>query len=294
MTSSATTYGDVDVLGTTLHYAEVGAADGVRAPVLFLHGNPTSSHLWRHALALLAGSRRCVALDLVGMGGSGKPDLDYRLDDHVRYVDAAVEALGLQRAVLVGHDWGAVIAMDRLRRFSTQVPALAVMEAHLRPLADWDAFDEGGREIFRALRTPGTGEDMVLRDNFFLDVLLPAGIVAELAPEDLEAYRSPYPDESSRRPLLRWAREIPIAGEPTDVAEPLGAAAEHMASSAAPKLLLHGSPGALVTDDVVRRCVAEWPSLTTVDVGGPAGHFLPEDRPLAVAEALRDWLAELP
>lgn len=277
----------IEVLGTWLHVVDAG--DG--PAVLFLHGNPTSSFLWRHALRRADPGRRCVAVDLVGMGGSGKPDVGYGLADHIAHVDAAVEALGLEEYVVVAHDWGVAIGLDRLRRFPGQVRGVAFMEGHLRPLAGWEDFDPGGRDLFRRLRTAGDGERMVLADNFFVETLLPAAVQRELAPEEFAAYRAPYPDAASRRPLLRWPREIPIGGEPPDVTATMAAGWEHLRTSDVPKLLVHGDPGSIVTAPVVRRFRAELANLTVVDVGGPAVHFLPEDRPEEVAEALWAWLA---
>ncbi len=280
----------VDLLGTALHYREVG--DG--PPVLFLHGNPTSSFLWRHVLARADGSHRYLALDLVGMGRSGKPDLEYRLADHIAHVDAFIDALELRDAVLVGHDWGVTIALDRLRRFPDQVRGVAFMEGHLRPPVRWDVFDNGGRELFEQLRTTGVGERLALDDNVLVDTVLPAGLQRRLQPAELASYRRPYPDRASRRPLLQWAREIPIEGQPDDVAQLMAAAARHLHASPVPKLLVHAPPGALVTPEVVDWCTTQLSNLSAVDVGRPAGHFLPEDRPGEVAEALGGWLRSLP
>jgi haloalkane dehalogenase len=279
----------VPVLGTHLHVVDAGEGPAV----LFLHGNPTSSFLWRHVLARRDPGRRCVAVDLVGMGGSGKPDAGYGLADHIAHVDALVEALDLDRYVVVAHDWGVAIGFDRLRRFPAQVHGIAFCEAHLRPLTGWDEFDPGGRDLFRRLRTDGEGERMVLEDNFFVDTLLPAALRRGLTEEEFDAYRSPYPDAASRRPLLRWPREIPIGGEPPGVVATMQAGWDHLRASDVPKLLLHGDPGSIVTAPVVRRCRDELGELTVADVGGPAGHFLPEDRPDAVADALWAWLARV-
>lgn len=284
---------NVPVLGSTMAYREVGAGPAV----LLLHGNPTSSSLWRHVLRRAAAGDgagcRWIALDLIGMGSSGKPDIDYRLVDHVAFVDAFIRVLGLSDLVLVGHDWGVAIALDRLRRHPGDVRAVAMMEGHLRPLASWDAFDEGGRQLFQQLRAPGTGERMVLEENFFLDTLLPAGLVTAISPTQLAAYRSPYPDAASRRPLLRWAREIPVAGEPADVHELMTAAGEHLQGTTAPTLLIHGGAGVLVNADTVAWCRSHLRHLTVYDVGEPAGHFLPEDRPDEVADALLGWVRGL-
>jgi haloalkane dehalogenase len=177
----------VPVLDTWMHWVEVG--DG--PPVLFLHGNPTSSYLWRNVLGPVAEQgRRCLALDLVGMGGSGKPALDYRLADHVAHLDAFLDAVDLPPAVVVGHDWGAVLAIDLAGRRPDRVRGLAVLEGHLHPIASWSDLDEGGRELFGALRRPGLGELMVLDENVFVEQVLPSGMAHRLTEEEFAAYRA--------------------------------------------------------------------------------------------------------
>lgn len=283
----------VSVLGSRMSYRVVGRG----RPVVLLHGNPTSSWLWRHVLQRVAsgqGSGRWIAVDLIGMGASDKPELDYVFADHVAHVDGLIDALGLDDIVLVGHDWGVAVALDHLRRHPDRVRAVAVMEGHLRPLPGWETFDEGGRVLFRQLRTPGVGERMVLQENFFLRTLLTAGLVRQLPEEELEPYRRPYLDEPSRRPLLQWARQIPVAGEPPAVAQAMQEALDHLRGSDVPALLLHGRPGVLVTEETVLWCRAHLTALDVVDVGGPAGHFLPEDRPNQVAEVLTRWVDDLP
>jgi haloalkane dehalogenase len=272
-----------------MHVLDVGED----LPVVFLHGNPTSSFLWRHVLDRRPAHRRCIVPDLIGMGRSGKPDIEYRLVDHIAYLDALLAELNLPEMVIVGHDWGVAIALDRLRRFPEQVKGVAFMEGHLRPLPGWDAFDAGGRELFQRLRTDGVGEQMVLEENFFIDTLLPAAVMNPLSSADLDTYRRPYPDPRSRRPLLRWPREIPVDGCPPDVAEILSAAASNLVSSPVPKLLVHGDPGAITSAATIQWCRHNLPTLTITDVGGPAGHFLLEDRPVQVAEAIWGWLATL-
>lgn len=274
---------DVGVLGSTMRYLDSG---GTKKPVLFLHGNPTSSYLWRRVLPRLdAGRWRLIAVDLIGMGGSGKPDLEYRLVEHVAYVEAFVEALGLTDVVLVGHDWGVAISLELLRRRPELVGAVAFMEGHVRPIASWDDFDP----LFQQLRAPGIGEQMVLAENFFVETLLPAGMRRTLTPAELAVYRRPYPDPASRRPLLRWAREIPIEGEPADVVKIFQNFWGYLAGSPVPKLLIHGQPGAVLDAEYVQWCRRTQPGLVVADVG-EASHFLPEDRPVEVAAALARWL----
>jgi len=275
----------VPVGDSYLHVREAGSGP----PVLFLHGNPTSSFLWRDVAARLTGQgRRLLAVDLIGMGDSGKPDIAYGLADHARYLDGFVEALGLADLTLVGHDWGVALALDHLRRHPERVRAVAFLEGHLRPLPGWDAFDAGGRALFQALRAPGTGERLALEENVLIEAVLPAGMNRRLTPGELDVYRRPYPDPASRRPLLRWTREIPVAGDPADVARLLTGATEALAGSPVPKLLVHGRPGAVVDAATVAWCRATFPRLTVADVG-ESSHFLPEDRPAEVAAAIAGW-----
>jgi haloalkane dehalogenase len=260
-----------------LHHTSTGSG----RPVLFLHGNPTSSYLWRHVLPALPG--RLIAVDLMGMGASAKPDIPYRLADHISSVTAFIEGLDLRDLVLVAHDWGVAIALSCLRALPDRVAGVAFMEGHLRPLRGWDGIDA----VFRDLRAPGSGERMVLEENFFIETLLPAATT--LSPADLDAYRRPFPTPESRRPILQWVREIPIAGEPADTARLLEAAWAHFRDSPVPKLLVHGDPGAIVTAEVVAMCRDSLSHLTVADVGA-AGHFLPEDAPDRLAAAVARWL----
>ncbi|GAA0253257.1 haloalkane dehalogenase [Cryptosporangium japonicum] len=260
-----------------LHSVSVGTGP----TVLFLHGNPTSSYLWRHVLEPVAAAGfRCVALDLIGMGRSPRPDLAYSFADHARHVEAFADDLGA--ATLVGHDWGAVLALDLLGRRPDLVDAVAFLEGHLHPVARLD-------ELFAAIREPGRGERLVLEENVFLETVLPAGVVRTLTPDERDAYRAPYPDPASRRPLLAWAREIPVAGEAGDVTAVVRANQRVLAGSPVPKLLLFGEPGAVIGASELAWCRANARRLSAVGVG-TGTHFLPEDQPAAIAAALIEWL----
>ncbi|MFZ3471180.1 haloalkane dehalogenase [Streptomyces sp. 4.24] len=281
------------VLDSTVHYREAGAADGV--PTVLLHGNPTSSHLWRDVMAALDGPGprpRLLAPDLIGMGDSGKPDIDYTFDDQARYLDAWFEALGLDEVVLVGHDWGGALAFDRAARHPDRVRGIAFTETIVKPM-EWEEFPEGGRELFRALKTPGVGEAMVLEQNAFIEQALPGTVALPLDPRDLDAYRAPYPTPQSRRPLLRWARSMPLGGEPAEVVARVAAYGDWLAKSPeVPKLLLTFAPGpgAMQGPEAVDWCAANIAGLELArhdDV--PAGHHTPEDHPLLIAAAVRDW-----
>ena len=280
----------VEVHGARLSYRTMGSGD----PVVFLHGNPTSSYLWRDVLGPVSRAARCIAPDLVGMGGSDPssthgPDR-YRFVDHRRYLDGLFEALGLTSGVtLVGHDWGGVLATDWARRHPDAVRGIAYLETLIAPVT-WDGPNAPAPELFRRLRS-SEGEELVLEQNVFVEAVLPRGTIRELTEDELAAYREPFlePGES-RRPTLTWAREIPIDGTPADVHEIVAANAEWMATSAVPKLFINGDPGALLTGPLRQQC-RSWPNQREVTVAGL--HFLPEDSAAGIATVLVDWLPSL-
>jgi haloalkane dehalogenase len=276
----------VDVLDSSISYREEGSG----SPFVFLHGNPTSSYLWRNVLPRIGDPARRLAPDLIGMGGSGKPDIEYRFADHARYLDAWFDELALDDVVLVGHDWGGALAFDWAGRHPDRVRAVAFLETIVRPMA-WDAFPESARPIFEALRTPGRGEQMVLEENLFIEQALPGAVRGGLAEADQDAYREPYPTAESRRPMLQWPREMPLAGEPADVVERVEAYDRWLAdSSEIPKLLLtfDPGPGIMIGPDMAAWCESNLAALE-VEHCGPAGHHAPEDQPGPIAAAISAW-----
>ena len=275
----------VDVLDSTMFYREAGAG----TPMVFLHGNPTSSYLWRKVMPLV-GPGRLLAPDLIGMGDSGKPAIEYKLADHARYLDAWFESMGLDRVVLIGHDWGGVLAFDWAARHPGRTLGVAFLETIMRPLA-WAEFPESARSFFTSLRTPGAGEAMALEQNVFIEQALSAGVRTGLVAGDLAAYRKPYPTPQSRRPLLAWARSMPLDGEPQDVVASVEAYDRWLASSPdVPKLLLtfDPGPGIMIGPDLTDWCRLHIPALE-VAACGPAGHHAPEDQPAAIAAAIAAW-----
>jgi haloalkane dehalogenase len=277
----------VKVEGTEISYVETGAG----APIVFLHGNPTSSYLWRNVIPHLAGVGRCLAPDLVGMGASGKaPGGSYRFVDHVRYLDAWFEALDLKRDVtLVVHDWGSALGFHWANRHREAVKGIAYMEAIVAPLtwADWPG---KAREIFQAMRSPA-GEEIVLRKNVFVESILPASVIRKLGDAEMAAYRRPFiePGES-RRPMLTWPRQIPIDGEPADVTAIVNEYAAWLAASSIPKLFVNGDPGTILVEPQRELC-RRWPNQREVTVKGL--HFVQEDSPHEIGEAVPSWYREL-
>src|SRR6266571_2217587 len=231
----------VNVLGSTMAYREAG--DREASVALFLHGNPTSSYIWRNILPIVAEVAHCMAPDLIGFGQSGKPDIPYRFEDHVRYLDAFLANKGITSAYIVAQDWGTALAFHLAARRPDFVRGLAFME-FTRPIPTWDDFHQvpAARETFRKFRTSGEGEQMILNGNAFVERILPGSILRKLSEEEMAVYRAPFPSPQSRRPTWRLPNEMPIAGEPADVHATLDRAHAALASSRYPKLLYAGNP----------------------------------------------------
>jgi haloalkane dehalogenase len=262
-------------------------------PIVFLHGNPMSSYLWRNVIPHVTGHGRCIAVDLIGCGDSDKlddpgPD-SYRLVEHRQYLDGLLEQLELgDRVTLVVHDWGSALGFDWARRHPDRVAGIAYMEAIVRPWTwdDW-LWPEGGREIFQAFRSE-RGEKLVLEHNAFVEAVLPAGLKRQLSDEEMAEYRRPFaiPGED-RRPTLTWPRQQPFDGEPADVVDIVQGYAEWMGRTEIPKLFINGDPGLGLAGEPREFCRG-WPNQTEVTV--PGLHYLQEDNPDLVGEALSRWL----
>ncbi|TDE59666.1 haloalkane dehalogenase [Nonomuraea mesophila] len=275
------------VLNSTIFYREVGAGP---ATTVFLHGNPTSSYLWRHILPVTGAFSRCLAPDLIGMGESGKPDIAYSFADHADYLDAWFDALGLDRVVLVGHDWGGALALDWAARHPGRVSGIAFTETIVKPMS-WEEFPADARPLFASMRTPGVGEQLVLDQNAFIEQALPR-TVPGLSEEDLAVYGRPYPTRQSRVPLLQWPRAMPLDGEPAEVVARIDAYGQWLAASAdVPKLLLafEPGPGQMMSWQIIDWCAAHMSALQ-IETHGTAGHHTPEDQPEAIAASLVAWL----
>ena len=272
----------VAVLDTEISYVDTGVGD----PIVFLHGNPTSSYLWRNIIPYLSEHGRCLAPDLVGMGQSGKsPANAYRFVDHARYLDAWFEALNLTSNVtLVVHDWGSAPGFHRATRYPKQIKAIAYMEAITAPLS-WADFGEAG-SIFRALRSE-KGEQMILEENVFVETILPRSILRKLGDHEMAAYRAPFLKREDRLPTLVWPRQIPVEGEPADVTAIVENYGEALSRSAIPKLLIVSEPGALLRGRALEFC-RTWPNQTEVRVKGV--HFLQEDSPEEIGQALQEFV----
>lgn len=277
----------VKALDAEVSYVDTGSGD----PIVFLHGNPTWSYLWRNIIPFVSGYGRCLAPDLVGMGQSGKsPARAYRFFDHARYLDAWFDALGLtQNVTLILHDWGSALGFYWAFRHPERVRAIAYMEAIVQPRR-WSDFPDGRDRIFRALRSD-EGERLVLEENFFVETVLPKSTIRKLSEEEMQAYRSPYPDRESRLPTLVWPRELPIEGKPADVVSAVEAYGAWLAqSSNIPKLFIAANPGSIIVGRARDFCHG-WPNQREVEVEGI--HFVQEDSPVKIGTALKEFIQDI-
>jgi len=279
------------VLDSVMAYRQAGSPD---APVaLFLHGNPTSSYVWRNIIPHVATVAHCIAPDLIGFGQSGKPNIEYRFRDHVRYLDAFIAASGITSAYLVAQDWGSALAFHLAAQRPAFVRGLAFME-FIRPVPTWEDFHQVAavRDLFRRFRTAGEGEQMILQQNVFVERVLPGSVKRRLSDDEMAAYRAPFPTPESRRPVWRFPNELPIAGEPADVHAALEQAHAALAVSDYPKLLFVGDPGALTSPAFAQRFAGGLKNCRIVPLGA-GGHNLQEDHPEAIGRSVAEWIAQI-
>ena len=278
------------ILGKQMSYVDVGEGD----PVVFLHGNPTSSFLWRFVMAEMEGHGRLIAPDLIGMGDSDKlddpgPD-SYTFADHRRYLDGLLDSLNLDQVVLVIHDWGSGLGFDWANRNRDRVKAIAYMEAIVQPIAGWDDWPESARKFFQGLRSEA-GESMILEKNMFVERVLPSSVLRELTDAEMDEYRRPFQEAGeSRRPTLTWPRQIPIDGEPADVRDAVQAYSEWLSTSSLPKYFFNADPGSILIG-AQREFCRSWPNQQEMTV--PGLHFIQEDSGTEIGRELARWLGTL-
>ena len=280
----------IEINGKRMAYVEVGSGD----PIVFQHGNPTSSYLWRNIMPHLANQGRCIAVDLIGMGDSDKldnpgPD-SYRYVEHREYLFAAWEALGVgERVTLVIHDWGSALGFDWACQHPDAVLGIAYMEAIVKPLT-WDDWPAAAKALFQGFRSDA-GEPMVLEKNVFVERVLPASVLRELTDEEMAVYRRPFlePGED-RRPTLTWPRQIPLEGEPRDVHDIVAGYSQWLSECNLPKLFINAEPGAILCGSQREFCRG-WKNQTEVTV--PGNHFLQEDSPDQIGAAIATWHSDL-
>ncbi len=280
----------IEINGKRMGYVETGSGD----PIVFQHGNPTSSYLWRNIMPLLSDQGRCIAVDLIGMGDSDKLDNSgpesYRYVEHRDYLFAAWEALGVRdKVTFVIHDWGSALGFDWAFQHPDAVLGIAYMEAIVRPIT-WDNWPEPAKEVFQGFRSDA-GESMVLEKNIFVERVLPASIMRELTDEEMAVYRRPYlqPGED-RRPTLTWPRQIPIEGEPLDVHDIVDAYSQWLAENDLPKLFVNAEPGSILIGSQREFCRG-FKNQTEVTV--PGLHFIQEDSPDEIGNAIAEWRRDI-
>lgn len=268
------------VLGSRMHYVDEGEGE----PILFIHGNPTSSYLWRNVIPHVTDGYRAVAVDLIGMGKSDKPDLDYTYQDHKRYLDGFIEALELENVTFVVHDWGSTLGFHWAMEHEDEVAGIAFMEAIVPP-----AFpsEEPIGPPLAAYRTE-EGEELILEQNQFVERILPGAVVRDLTEEEMERYREPYPTPESRLPTLQWPRELPAAGEPARNAEVVRRIGRWMRETEVPMLYFWARPGA-INDESFAEAMVERVENIQVQFVGEGIHYIQEDRPEVIGRTLADW-----
>lgn len=280
----------VEALGKRIAYREAGSGDSI----VFLHGNPTSSYLWRNVIPHVEHLGRCIAPDLIGMGGSERLDDEeadrYRFVCHRRYLDATLDELGIgDRVTLVLHDWGSALGFDWARRHADRIAGIAYMEALIRPIS-WDEWPEQSRPVFEGLRSDA-GEGLILDKNMFIERILPASIMRTLSDEEMDAYREPFAEPGdSRAPTLAWPRELPIDGTPADVVGIVHDYAAWLATSTVPKLFINAEPGAILVGAPRETC-RQWANQDEITV--PGIHFIQEDSADEIGVAIAAWYGKL-
>ncbi len=276
----------LEIKGSRMHYIDEGEGE----TLLFLHGNPTSSYLWRNIIPYLTPHGRCIAPDLIGMGKSDKPDIDYRFFSHYEYIEAFIEKLGLKNITLVVHDWGSGLGFHYAGLHPENIRGLAFMEAIIRPVK-WKDMPLPFWIAFRIMRTPGLGWLMVSALNGFINGIMPQSIVRKLRPEEVAHYKEPYPTAASLKPVRQWPLEVPIDGKPADVTAVVKAYNRWLQETEIPKLLFYAHPGGLIPEETVEWCREKLPNLTTVDIGEGV-HYLQEDNPHKIGEELAGWFSK--
>lgn len=277
----------VEVKDIQMHYVEKGEG----GPILFLHGNPTSSYLWRNIIPHAAEVGRAIAVDLAGFGKSGKPDMDYTYQDHLPYVEGFIEALDLKNITLVLHDWGSVLGLDYASRHEDNVQGVILMEPIIPPAFPMESFSEMGEaeELFRRFRDPEEGKALIIDQNFFVENLLGnATVTRKMTEAEMDHYRRPFEEPGTRLPVYMWPNELPIEGVPARNVKVIERVGAWLEETALPKLLFHGRPGAIAGPEEAQWMADHYPNLDIIFVG-PGRHYLQEDHPEVIGRNIAHW-----
>ena len=279
----------IDVSGKQIAYVEMGEGD----PIIFQHGNPTSSYLWRKILPQLQSLGRCIAMDLIGMGDSEKlkdaGSMTYSYATHKKYFDGFLDELGIKNnATLIIHDWGSALGFDWAQNNSEKVKAICYMEGIVQSMK-WEDWNEDARGIFQGFRSPA-GEEMIIEKNLFIEAVLPGSILRKLSDEEMNEYRRPFKDKKTRQPTLDWPRQIPLENEPPEICKIVDSYSQWMAKNDLPKLFINAEPGAILIGKQREFC-RTWKNQKEVTVKG--SHFIQEDSPNEIGSAIFDWLKDI-
>ena len=274
----------VEVLDSTIHYIESGQGD----PILFIHGMPTYSYLWRNVIPGLKDSGRCIALDLIGMGLSGKPDIDYRVFDHIKYVTEFIEVMDLKNITLVMHGWGSVIGFEYARLHPENVKSMAFFESHVRPTTEWDMLSLPVQQLASLLQRQGASYRAILQQNYLVKKLLPKGVIRKLSQKELAVYEKPFPTPLTRKPLWQYVNDLPLGNGPDDVIELIAEYSAWLQKTDIPKLMLYAMPGFITPISTVTWAKDNFPQLTVVGLDDVM-HFAQESVPELFSQSIRQW-----
>ncbi len=276
--------------GVKIHYVDEGAGD----PIVFLHGVPTWSYLWRNVIPTVAQNARCIAPDLVGMGLSDKPNIAYTLADHLHYITQFLNALNLKNITLVMHGWGSVIGSHYAMQHESRIKGLVFYESHIRPPLESDTLSLPIQQFLSLIRDEQHGYEEVIENNYLIETLLPSGLIHDLSEAAMNQYRRPFPTPESRKSLLQYVRDFPKGnGEPKSTVDFIHDYSERLKQSLVPKLMFYGIPGLLTTIADVKWAKDHLPNLEIVDLG-EALHLAPESAPLLFANELVEWYERIP
>lgn len=278
----------VAIEGSKIHYLDEGQGD----PILFLHGIPTSSYLWRNIIPALKSEARCIAPDLIGMGKSDKPDIPYRVFDHIHYITQFIESLSLNNITLVLHGWGSVVGLAYANAHPDKIKAIALYESHLKPTTNFDQLSLPVQQLATLLKNPDVSYRAIVKQNYLINRLLPSGIMRSLTEEEMSHYREPFLAEESRQPLWQYVQDLPLGGRSNDVVDLMESYSHWLQKSAVPKLLLYAVPGFITPIESVQWAKSHLNHLTLVCLDD-ALHCAQESVPDAFAAALLSWYTGL-
>ncbi|TCC97962.1 haloalkane dehalogenase [Pedobacter frigidisoli] len=277
----------IEILNSQMTYID----EGYGPTILFLHGNPTSSYLWRNIIPYMLPHYRCIAPDLIGFGESDKPQIRYKFEDHANYLEQFIKSLHLENLILVLHDWGSALGFDWARRHESQVRGLVFME-FMHPFPTWQDFGEQGAAIFKKFRDPEIGRKLLVEENFFIEGVLAGGVLKGLEKKDMDVYRQPFLSPADREPLYRFPNEVPIAGEPVNVYAMATAYHDWLLKTDISKLFLWVTPGALISVEKAAWYEKNLKNCKSVKLGN-GSHYVQEDHPDKIGLEIASWVANL-